>query len=93
MSKILTETSRVISVKATNSDANYKYETSYDTDIDGKTLNSANVIVKKGDNAFVGSMNFNNGSKNFNFQDGVSISDMDAMFTAIIAEIKSGLTA
>ena len=91
MASLLTEVSRVTSIKATAKDAKYNYNVDYSTSSDGKTLGTVNVQVQELEGVFVGSMSLNNGNKNFSFRDSVKVSDMDAMFTSIISEIQAGL--
>ena len=47
MTSLLTEVSRVTSIKATAKDAKYNYNVDYSTSSDGKTLGNVNVQVQE----------------------------------------------
>ena len=91
MASLLTEVSRVTSIKATAKDAKYNYNVDYSTSSDGKSLGNVNVSVQFVDGGYAGSMSLNNSQKNFSFNEAVKVSDMDAMFTSIISEIQARL--
>ena len=91
MASLLTEVSRVTSIKATAKDASYIYNVDYSTSSDGKSLGNVNVSVQLVDGGYAGSMSLNNSQKNFSFNEAVKVSEMDTMFTSIISEIQAGL--
>ena len=95
-SNLLTENSRVISVTANAKDANNRYDVSYTTTTDGKTLQKLSVNIYKLDpNQYLGAMNMDEkGALNTNFNDAsIDGVTMMTLFNSIIAEIKAGLTA
>ena len=93
MASILTTTLVQTSTNATASDDKYNYNVNYKVD-SGKNLNEVTLqVTDKTTNAYAGSASMSGTSKSVNAPCSSDMSLITTMLDAIIAEIKSDLTA
>jgi hypothetical protein len=94
MKMILTEKTRVIAVTATATSTGYRYDVNYE--LGNNALSKVNVsiyAVKDGVDTYLGYMNLTSGQKTYQLLSTEEITAHDAMFTSIISEITTALTA
>ena len=89
MEKILTKTSVAVRTTATAKDDKYEYNVDYQIS-GGNTIVSLVVTVKSG-NDYIGTLSLNGDNKSINAQQTADFEIINAMFDAIIAEVKAEL--